>query len=253
MKNKRNETGIQWFQRLDPKRVNQSTGLKKLDKFMKNSFGPGYVVEVDGASGSGKTELCFTLMAETFNKYDNNNYIYYFDYTGAFNPLRFKEILMNRFGPKTEEQVNELLKRVVSIILREESELLLALQNFSFITERRKVSLLIIENIGLILGGTVRSLSHFKARGKWMQQRVSLAIQDISKKYNVPVVVTNHLRGWKISMNPALGKVWASSILHHILLIRDNQEFLMQNFNAKIGPTSSAIKFYLTEKGITEY
>uniref|UniRef100_A0AC34GQC6 DNA recombination and repair protein Rad51-like C-terminal domain-containing protein n=1 Tax=Panagrolaimus sp. ES5 TaxID=591445 RepID=A0AC34GQC6_9BILA len=226
MKNRRNETGIQWFQRLDPKRVNQSTGLKQLDKFMKNSFGPGYVVEIDGPSGSGKTEFCYTLMAETFNKYNNNNYIYYFDYTGAFNPLRFKEILMNRFGPKTA--------------------------SFKVIKQRRKVSLLIIENIGLILGGTVRTLPHFKSTGKWMQQRVSLAIQDLSKKYHTPVVVTNHIRGWKISMNPALGTVWASSILHHILLMRQNREFLMQNFNAKTGPTSSAIKFYLTEKGVTE-
>uniref|UniRef100_A0AC35FTS8 DNA recombination and repair protein Rad51-like C-terminal domain-containing protein n=2 Tax=Panagrolaimus sp. PS1159 TaxID=55785 RepID=A0AC35FTS8_9BILA len=252
MKKRCNETGFQWFQRIDPKRVNRSTGIKQLDNFMKFGFGPGYVLEINGAGGSGKTEFCFTMMAETFSKHDNNNYIYYFDYTGAFNPLRFKEILMNRFGPKTEEQVNELLKRVISIIIRDEQIFLEALQRFKEVTKNRKVSLLIIENIGLILGGTVRSLPYFRARGRFIQERVYQAIQRISKEYFVPVVVTNHLRGWKISMNPALGKLWASLIYHHILIIRQKREFLMQNFDVKHGPTSAAIKFYITEKGITE-
>lgn len=94
------ETGIDWFRRTIPEIIEQSTGLKILDNFLGRGFGPGNFVEFDGASGSGKTEFCMTVIAEAFRK-RHKDYVYYIDYTGGFSPHRLREVLKNRLDPIT--------------------------------------------------------------------------------------------------------------------------------------------------------
>ena len=70
------------------------TGIKKLDDFLSGGIPPGILVDVFGASSTGKTQLLFQLAAISAR---NGLNVLYVDTTGAFRPERIVE-LGKRFG-----------------------------------------------------------------------------------------------------------------------------------------------------------
>lgn len=97
-----------------------STGLKKLDEFLLGGIPQGIILDVFGASGTGKTQFLMQLAGNAVNEKEK---VLYLDTTGEFRPERVIEIQKNRENnyisldnitvarlTNTSEQINSLRK-----------------------------------------------------------------------------------------------------------------------------------------------
>lgn len=69
------------------------TGIKKLDEILGGGIRDGIIVDVFGASGTGKTLLALQIMAGSLSAGGN---IFYQDTTGSFRPERLLDLLRAR-------------------------------------------------------------------------------------------------------------------------------------------------------------
>lgn len=67
-----------------------STGSTRLDQLLGGGIRAGMLTDIYGESGSGKTQLCFTLAANCIKK--NNGKVIFVDTAGTFRPERILEI-----------------------------------------------------------------------------------------------------------------------------------------------------------------
>ena len=108
-----------------------STGIKTLDDFLGGGIPTSILVDIFGASGTGKTQMLQQLLAKTIQ--DDNN-VLYVDTTGNFRPERVLEMC-----PSVD---SEILQRVTVSRVRNTSE---QIQSISLISDQ--YSMIAIDNI----------------------------------------------------------------------------------------------------------
>ena len=157
-----------------------STGLTKLDEFLKNGLPIGCITDVFGASGTGKTQLLFQI---AINSIKNGGTVLYLDTTGGFRPERIMEI---------QKQYNldyNALNKITISRIRNTSEQLKALEKIRY----SDFSLVVIDNITDLFSYEYdEDESIFQKNSLFMRFMHDLALISIKKK--IPIVVTNMIR-----------------------------------------------------------
>ncbi|MEM3143259.1 MAG: ATPase domain-containing protein [Candidatus Nitrosotenuis sp.] len=69
------------------------TGIEKLDKILGGGIRDGIIVDIFGASGTGKTHLALQIM---INMLSAGGSVFYQDTTGSFRPERLMELVKSR-------------------------------------------------------------------------------------------------------------------------------------------------------------
>lgn len=193
------------------------TGIKEFDEIFKYGFRGGFIYEVYGMPGSGRTQLCLYLVATNALKGGNTLYV---DTKNDFCVDRFCEILTSNLEPRNEakrvklncdvneELVESYLNRVRLSKIYSIQSLLNSLSNVikncndltcenSMTSETwkfyRNVKLLVIDNIASLvlplLGDSQYPMSDITA----FTSEVIDKMREVAVQHNVIVLVVNNI------------------------------------------------------------
>ena len=166
-----------------------SAGSFDLNKFLFGGYETDIITTLYGPGGSGKTNFCILVAVSQAKK---QNKVIYIDTEGGFSSDRVKQILEDK------ETFDQVLKNI--IILKpttfEEQEL-----DFGkLLTHVKKgyVSLIIVDSIAMLyrleLGDAIKTKEDEQIREVNRQLARQLrTLNEIARKQNIPVVVTNQV------------------------------------------------------------
>ena len=162
---------------------------KEVDDLFGGGLTPEAVYEVFGEFGSGKTQFCLSIVAETIAKGDN---VVWIDCEDTFKPARLKEILLAR-ELITEDEVEETLSRIRYFHTPNTEQLLGTVNSLSKLFSEIKPTLLIMD------GAIGQFREEYLGRGTLADRQNQIArlmthIKNISYFFKCVVVFTNQVQ-----------------------------------------------------------
>ena len=158
-----------------------STGSTSVDTLLFGGIRSGLVTDLYGQSGTGKSQLCFTLCANCAGYISREDTIMFVDTTGNFRPERIEEIATY----KNKNDDNRILNRIKYIRSFSSSEQIEALNRIIDFSAR----LIIIDNVSILFSNEFGGLDRHLALMKYMHRLCLVAIN-----FDCAVVITNMSR-----------------------------------------------------------
>ena len=163
-----------------------STGSYDLNKWIYGGYEKGIVSMIAGPPGSGKTNMSILVACSQAKK---GNKVIFIDTEGGFSPDRVKQIV----GESFEEILKNIL--LLSPINFEEQKKIFSTLNNQL--KKEQVKLIVIDSMAMLYrlelgeakkdgGETVREINSDVAK----QMKI---LAEISKKQNIPIVITNQV------------------------------------------------------------
>lgn len=165
-----------------------SAGSYDLNKFLFGGYETDIITTIYGPGGSGKTNLCLLVAVSQAKK---GNKVIYIDTEGGFSSDRVKQML-------DKENLDETLKNIMILkptSFKEQEEAFEQLLKF---VKKDDISLIIIDSIAMLyrleLGDAIKSESteNIQAVNRQLANQLRV-LTEISRKQNIPVVVTNQV------------------------------------------------------------
>lgn len=209
-------------------------------------FLPKTLTQLYGEPASGKTNICLLATADVTR---GGKKVIFIDTEGSFSKERFKQI-----SGKDNER---LLKNVILAEPSDFDEQKIAINKLDDLMVKEKASLIIVDSLvslyRLQMGSTADPYSVNREMGRQLAQ-----LLKISKKYDIPVIVTNQVyatfdkdgTGSRIvPVGKDLLKYWTKIIIY---LEKEGRYRTATIVRHKFKPEGSKIKFYIEDKGIRE-
>jgi RAD51-like protein 3 len=182
-------------------------GCPPIDSLLHGGILEGQVMEVFGASGTGKTQLCHMAAAMTASRGER---VLYVDTNGSFSVNRVVEILRHVVG---ESQSGGMLDMVtVAQSVSRVDDVVSCID--SYLEKYPRPSMVIIDSFGWIIAPLIGGLSY--DTGHDIMFSLIMYLKQIAAEHTCAVVVTNHtVRGgledgeseFKLKRS-ALGDTW---------------------------------------------
>lgn len=166
-----------------------SAGSYDLNKFLFGGYETDIITTIYGPGGSGKTNLCILVAVSQAKK---GNKVIYVDTEGGFSIDRVKQIL----GDK--ENLDETLKNIMILKPTSFEEQEEAFEQLLKFVKKDDISLIIIDSIAMLyrleLGDAIKSenTENIQAVNRQLANQLRV-LTEISRKQNIPVVVTNQV------------------------------------------------------------
>lgn len=167
-----------------------SAGSYELNKFLSGGYETDIITTIYGPGGSGKTNLCLLVAVSQAKK---GNKVIYVDTEGGFSSDRVHQLLENK-----EELFDATLKNIMILkptSFEEQEESFEQLLKF---VKTGEISLIIIDSIAMLyrleLGDAIRTedTDNIKEVNRKLANQLRI-LTEISRKQNIPVVVTNQV------------------------------------------------------------
>jgi len=211
------------------------TGLAKLDEFLGGGLPEGAILDVFGASGTGKTQFLLQLAGNAIHIGEK---VLYLDTTGEFRPERVIEIQKNR------NQTYQTLENIIIYRVTNTSEQIKSIKKI----KESNFSLVLIDNVTDLFSFEYEDdASIFEKNSLFMKFMKDLSQMAID--YKIPIVLTNMIRN--IEGNEIENMNSAISIYAHIKvkLSKIKSKYLAEpqwllnktSFEYKIGPNGLMI------------
>ncbi|XP_045784042.1 DNA repair protein RAD51 homolog 4 [Maniola jurtina] len=167
-----------------------STGMNSLDAILCNGIPIGYITEICGLAGCGKSQLCMQLATNCVQ--NTSTSVLYIDTKGDFSAVRIQKILAS-CGFSYKDMASIMLKIKIIHIWN--------MEDLVKLFEKLKSGVLIIENLSLVIIDSLPSLmfQHFgddnKIGLKLLNCFVNYA-RSISKEMEIAIVCVNIQTRW---------------------------------------------------------
>jgi hypothetical protein len=178
------------FSDLSKKRMTLSTGIPSLDSALGGGICLGWLTEIHGEAGSGKTQFCLTVTA---NALLLGHDVFWIDADGSFRPDRLAEIMKDKSASLDKLAV----ARCFTV-----TEFIISIDSVTVFCENSKrPPLVIVDSIASILKGANKS-----------------RVEDIAQKLRSIkcfIICTNHVVAdfaalpGEQTFKPALGSTWS--------------------------------------------
>ena len=178
-----------------------SSSLSQLDSSLGNGFERGWLVEIFGEAGSGKTQWCFTIAVHALR---NGTRVIWIDSENSFRPERIVEIA----------QETKLLDRICICKCNSMEQLLMIMTEFSEDPE----SVIIVDSIAALGRNNMKKICE--------RQELIHKFAILAKKLTKSLVIcTNQVIAdfTNTSFKPALGNTWSHDVTCRIWLRMDPQ------------------------------
>lgn len=157
-----------------------STGFTKLDDFLTKGLPFGCIIDISGASGTGKTQF---LLQISINSIKKGGTVLYLDTTGGFRPERIIEM------QRHHNLDFNVLDRITVSRITNTSEQIQSLQKI----EHSDFSLVVIDNVTDLFSYEYdEEESIFQKNSLFMKFMHDLSFIAIRKK--IPIIMTNMIR-----------------------------------------------------------
>ncbi|XP_045491761.1 DNA repair protein RAD51 homolog 4 isoform X1 [Colias croceus] len=166
------------------------TGIKSLDTVLNGGIPIGYITEVCGLAGSGKTQLCMQIAINCVNLSEKT--VLYIDTKGDFSAVRIQKIL-HAYGLSHKEMAIIMMKIKIVYIWSME-ELIQLLQDIKF----KKICL---DRLSLIIIDSLPSLmfQHFGDDNKMGLKFLNIFVNHaryLCQEFNICVLCVNTETRW---------------------------------------------------------
>ncbi len=166
-----------------------SAGSYDLNKFLFGGYETDIITTIYGPGGSGKTNFCVLVAVSQVKK---KNKVIYIDTEGGFSPERVKQILAE------PETLDEVLENIILLKPTTFEEQELAFGKLLKHVKKGYVSLIIVDSIAMLyrleLGDAIKTKEDEKIREVNRKLARQLrTLNEIARKQNIPVVVTNQV------------------------------------------------------------
>lgn len=184
------------------------TGSDRVDGILGGGVYTGEITEIQGQSASGKSQFCFSLIAELILK--NKARVVFVDSTNSFSSLRLAEICAEKVRSTregfSEAVVRDALRRVECFKTFSVDKLARILGSVDFCDAQSPVRLVVVDSITSLLSPYMGSTS-----GNAVAVKIAKQLRFVALQYGVAVVVTNStVVGQQLEIKAALGLTWAS-------------------------------------------
>lgn len=230
-----------------------STGSRLLNRMLFGGIETSALTEFYGGSGTGKTQLCFTLCAivqQDISSGGLNGNAIYIDTEQKFVPNRIVQIAYGRGFELNKILSNILVSRPLTFF-----ELEKAIQNLNQMICKHRIKLILVDSI------ISPYRSEFEGRAALPERQHRLyksmrILANIARAYNIAVVVTNQVQSLPDSpliesSIPTGGNVMAHASTLRIKLSRVGQSRLAKLVTSPCCQESSE-KFIIAERGISD-
>ena len=167
-----------------------SAGSYDLNKFLFGGYETDIITTIYGPGASGKTNLCAIVAVSQAKK---GNKVFYIDTEGGFSIDRVKQLLRGSNEETEKTLQNILLLKPTSF---EEQELAFGKLNQQ--VKKGDISLIIVDSIAMLyrleLGDAIKTGEDEKIKqvNRKLANQLRL-LNEISRKQNIPVIVTNQV------------------------------------------------------------
>uniref|UniRef100_A0A914UKG0 RecA family profile 1 domain-containing protein n=1 Tax=Plectus sambesii TaxID=2011161 RepID=A0A914UKG0_9BILA len=215
------ENGWDLFRRLTNSLVIVPTGSASVDEATGGGLWAGEVTELVGELACGKTQLCMSTIVQMFlrDKGVRRSMAVYLDSNGSFRSSRLVEILRRKKPHVSDEEVSDLLSRVLVKRVSDDTELSKALLDVQKLCQHASILMLIVDSVGGCLSGTAAKMD---ANGRKCQKKIIRQLRLLAREHCMAVVTVNHLVYWTGKMRPALGQIWMSAPHTRLRFLREH-------------------------------
>ncbi|MBT3642591.1 DNA repair and recombination protein RadB [archaeon] len=167
-----------------------SSGSYDLNKFLYGGYESDIITTIYGPGGSGKSNLCMIVATSLAKK---GKKVFFIDTEGGFSTERFKQIHRGEKEEIENDLQNIFLLKPTSFEEQEQ-----AFQKLLAHLKKETVSLIIIDSIAMLYRLELGSAISSKDSEKISDVNRNLANQlrtlnEIARKKNIPVVITNQV------------------------------------------------------------
>ncbi|NXG84802.1 RA51D protein, partial [Stercorarius parasiticus] len=185
------------------------TGSASLDQLLDSGLYTGEMMELMGAPGSGKTQVCLGIAASV--SLGLKQHVLFLDSTGGFTASRLYQML--RAQAQAEEQ-QAALQRIQVVRVFNIYEMLSALQELRDHLSQQVVSsagplkMVVIDSVSAViyplLGGK-------QSEGLAIMMQLAKELKTLAREFSLAVVVTNQVTRDSSTgaLKPALGRSWS--------------------------------------------
>lgn len=184
-----------------------SSGINSLDEYTNGGFSDGEIVAVYGSDGSGKTQLCFQILVEAAQEYDE--------------PVIYVETERNRLQAQRLRNMADNEEALDNVYRVKAYDLESQLQSYNKIIEDYdKVAMVVVDS----LTANFRLSEKFDDRSKLSARSTELG-KHINKMGNMvdrkkcPCILTNQVYNAPTQYD-AGDNMWGGSLLKHSVLYR---------------------------------
>lgn len=190
-----------------------ATGFDTLDEALGDGLRVGWLTELAGPAGSGKTQCCLQAAALCARTAD----VVVLDAEGSFRAERLFEIARARGWAAADADVDRLLRRVHVSRPKSVDELRLAIRVGETKAAETRARLLIVDSIAALVRVDF-SADELRDRQAYLAD-IASELKRIARSRRLAVLVTNHVRAdfEKDTLEPTLGLIWYHSVTTRLL------------------------------------
>ncbi len=234
--------------------VKCTTGSQELDRILGGGVETGAITELIGEFGSGKTQICFTLVVNAQQSVEEGGYggnVCVIDTEGTFMPERIMQIAEERGLDSTKVLENILIARAYN----SEHQIIL-INSLPELVEKSGIKLVIMDSM----------IGHFRGeyigRGTLAERQQKLGsclskLLRVAEAFNVAVVLTNQVLSTPDTMygdpnKPTGGHVMAHACTHRVFLRKGRKNTRLARVIDSPSLPEEKIRFAITAAGIVD-
>ncbi|NWW43238.1 RA51D protein, partial [Pedionomus torquatus] len=192
------------------------TGNPSLDQLLDSGLYTGEMMELMGAPGSGKTQVCLGIAASV--SLGLKQHLLFFDSTGGFTASRLYQMLQARAEAEEEQasfpRAGLALQRIQVVRVFNIYEMLRALQELrdrlsqQVLSSTGPLKMVVIDSVSAViyplLGGK-------QSEGLAIMMQLARELKTLAREFSLAVVVTNQVTRDSSTgtLKPALGRSWS--------------------------------------------
>lgn len=224
-----------------------STSSQNLDRLIGGGIRKGQVYDFFGASGTGKTQICFQLCVNQALLTEDGGTPVFVDTIGTFRPERVSELAAFRGG-----RSKEVLERILVLRCSSTADQLGTPSKVKVLCRQTRVGLLLLDsltgNFVFELMGEKRILERQSGLARHLHDLCLLALSE-----DIPIVLTNEIRG-RVSegrmIEVELGSRTVSAAVHtRVHLSRLKERWRAVRVQPSPHPVETA-SFIVDERGV---
>jgi DNA repair protein RadB len=192
-----------------------SSGSSNLDRFLRGGIRTGLITNIFGASGSGKSQFCFSICANLIKK-NKDVKVIFIDTSGNFRPERILDMSNN---PNSDRVLNNI-HYIRPYSIKDQFEAIKKIEEI-------KPKLVIIDTITSLISTESKNITRHLILMKFIHELAHIAINN-----NCAIVTTNMVRNI-ISKN-SVYKTIHNTDVEHPKKIKMQREFMGKSVSLSI-------------------
>lgn len=264
------------------------SGSNALDELLRGGFECMAVNEISGPFRSGKTQMVLSLAVQALQKKDKGGLdkeevycqkcglvfpqqtkhcdnckgklipypsrVLYIDTEGTCRPERMRDIILGKGYAKTEEEVNEMLNRIIVQKPHDAPHLVLMLEYGAKLIRELNIRMIIVDSATMFYRQEMAEMGDSGRKFRLLNQMNGL-LRNLAENFNLAVIYVNQVYESTDAYHPGQkiygGNVVGHAMTYRLALKKRNKTWIATTLDYPHIPEED-VEFLITDAGITD-